>query len=252
MVAPNPRGSALGSPAPGGQVYTLTIDGREVGAGEQETIFDVGRDNGIHLPALCYLDGLSAVGACRLCLVEIEGTPRLQPACVTRVAEGMRVTTQSERLQRYRRMILEMLFSEGHHICSVCVANGHCELQTLAQTHEVDHIRFPFLYARRGVDASHDRFAVDHSRCILCTRCVRVCAEVEGAHTWDVLGRGATAQVITDLNQPWGTSDTCTSCGKCVYVCPTGALFAKGRGVAESVRQPGFLINLVTMREQER
>jgi bidirectional [NiFe] hydrogenase diaphorase subunit len=149
-------------------------------------------------------------------------------------------------------MILEMLFSEGHHICSVCVANGHCELQTLAQAHEVDHIRFPFLYARRGVDASHDRFAVDHSRCILCTRCVRVCAEVEGAHTWDVLGRGATAQVITDLNQPWGTSDTCTSCGKCVYVCPTGALFAKGRGVAESVRQPGFLINLVTMREQER
>ena len=87
-------------------------------------------------------------------------------------------------------MILELLFAEGNHICSVCVANGHCELQALAQEHGVDHIRFPYLYARRGVDTSHDRFGIDHNRCILCTRCVRVCDEVEGAHTWDVMGRG--------------------------------------------------------------
>jgi bidirectional [NiFe] hydrogenase diaphorase subunit len=101
------------------------------------------------------------------------------------------------------------------------------------------------------VDATHDRVAVDHSRCIVCTRCVRVCAEVEGAHTWDVQGRGATARVITDLAEPWGASQTCTSCGKCVNVCPTGALFLKGRGVAESVRRPGFLLELLRMREQE-
>jgi bidirectional [NiFe] hydrogenase diaphorase subunit len=147
-------------------------------------------------------------------------------------------------------MILELLFSEGNHICSVCVANGHCELQQHAQQHDVDHIRFPYVYARRGVDLSHDLFGVDHSRCILCTRCVRVCAEIEGAHTWDVMGRGATAHVITDLNQPWGDSDTCTSCGKCVNVCPTGALFRKGRSVGESVRDPDFLAYLLTMRER--
>ncbi len=251
MAVPMPMRPVLSPAVASEQVHTLAIDGREVGAGEHETIFEVARENGIAIPALCYLDGLSAVGACRLCLVEVEGLPRPQPACVTRVAEGMRVTTQSDRLRRYRRMILEMLFSEGNHICSVCVANGHCELQTLAQEHEVDHIRFPYLYARRGIDASHDRFAIDHTRCILCTRCVRVCAEVEGAHTWDVMGRGATARVITDLKEPWGESETCTSCGKCVNVCPTGALFVKGRGVAESVRDPDFLTRLLRMRERD-
>jgi bidirectional [NiFe] hydrogenase diaphorase subunit len=146
-------------------------------------------------------------------------------------------------------MILEMLFSEGNHICSVCVANGHCELQTLAQNHGVDHIRFPYLYARQGVDISHTRFGIDHSRCILCTRCVRVCAEVEGAHTWDVIGRGATAHLIIDLNERWGDSSTCTGCGKCVSVCPTGALFEQGRAAGESVREPDFLQRLLQMRE---
>jgi bidirectional [NiFe] hydrogenase diaphorase subunit len=252
MAALNPSNPAAIGPVPGGLVYTLTIDGRDVGANELETILQAARENNIPIPYLCHLDGLTPVGGCRLCLVEIEGSPRLQPACVTRVAEGMRITTMSDRLLRYRRMILELLFSEGNHICSVCVANGHCELQTLAQQHEVDHIRFPYLYARRGVDASHERFAVDHSRCILCTRCVRACAEVEGAHTWDVMGRGATAHVITDLNQPWGESETCTGCGKCVHACPTGALFHQGRGVTESVRQPGLLINLINRRAQGR
>ncbi|HZT05884.1 MAG TPA: bidirectional hydrogenase complex protein HoxU [Chloroflexota bacterium] len=230
------------------QVYTLSIDGRDVGAASDETILEAARDNGVMIPSLCYLDGLSAVGACRLCLVEIEGSPKLAASCVTRVGEGMRVTTASERLIEYRRMILEMLYAEGNHICSVCIANGHCGLQSLAQHHGVDHIRFPYLYARDGVDASHERFGIDHSRCILCTRCARACAEVEGAHTWDVMGRGATARLITDLNQPWGESTTCTSCGKCVNVCPTGALFVKGRSAGESVRQPGFLQNLLRMR----
>jgi bidirectional [NiFe] hydrogenase diaphorase subunit len=250
MAALDPRDATPAVAA--SQVRTLTIDRRDVGAAEHETILEVARENGIEIPALCYLDGLSAVGACRLCLVEVESSNKLQAACVTQVEEGMRVTTASERLLRYRRMTLELLFSEGNHICSVCVANGHCGLQQLAQQHEVDHIRFPYLYARKGVDTSHERFGIDHSRCILCTRCVRVCAEVEGAHTWDIMGRGATARVITDLNQPWGDSETCTSCGKCVNVCPTGALFAKGRSVGESVRRPDFLPYLLRMRERER
>jgi bidirectional [NiFe] hydrogenase diaphorase subunit len=230
-------------------VKTLRIDGRDVSARQDETILDVARQNNIFIPRLCELKGLSTVGACRLCLVEIKGSPRLFPACVTRVEEGMEVTTTSERLDKYRRAILELLFTERNHVCSVCVSNGHCELQTLAQRINITHVHFPYRYPVIHVDASHERFIVDHNRCILCSRCVRVCDEIEGAHTWDVMGRGIDAKVITDLNQPWGSSETCTTCGKCVHVCPTGALSEKGRSVAEMLKRRQFLPYLTLMRE---
>lgn len=232
-----------------GNIKTLKIDGKDVSARQEETILDVARQNNIFIPRLCELKGLSTVGACRLCLVEIKGSPRLFPACVTRVEEGMEVNTDSERLRGYRKAILELLFTERNHICSVCVSNGHCELQTLAQQLDITHVRFPYRYPVVRVDASHDRFVVDHNRCILCSRCVRVCDEIEGAHTWDVMGRGIDAIVITDLNQPWGTSPTCTTCGKCVHVCPTGALSEKGRSVAEMLKRRQFLPYLTLMRE---
>ncbi len=231
-------------------VKTLEIDGHEVSARRGQTILEVARENGIEIPTLCHLDGLSEVGACRLCLVEIKGSNKLQPACVTAVFEGMSVATDSDRLKRHRRTILELLFAERNHICSVCVANGHCELQTLAQKQGVTHIRFPYRYPELPVDASHERFTADHNRCILCTRCVRVCAEVEGAHIWDVSGRGINSLVITDLHQDWGSSN-CTRCGKCVQVCPTGALFDKSKIGAEHPKYPDFLVNLNLMREAQ-
>lgn len=231
-------------------VKTLTIDGHEVSARSDQTVLDVARENGIPIPTLCHLDGLSDVGACRLCLVEVAGSPRLQPACITHVAEGMQVATRSERLDRYRKTILELLFSERNHICSVCVSNGHCDLQHSAQQVGLSHVQFPYLYPKLPVDASHDRFVIDHNRCILCTRCVRVCDEIEGAHTWDIMGRGINNRVITDFDQPWGSSDTCTSCGKCVQVCPTGALFEQGKSVAEMEKRREFLPYLVLMRKE--
>ena len=234
------------------KVKTLTIDGREVGAREDQTILEVARENGIFIPTLCDLPGLAAVGACRLCLVEVKGISRLLPACVTRIAESMEVTVSSERLDRYRRSILELLFAERNHVCSVCVTNGHCDLQTLAVRLGMTHVHFPYQYPRMPVDASHDRFVVDHNRCILCTRCVRVCDEIEGAHTWDVMSRGVDCRVITDLNQPWGASESCTGCGKCVQVCPTGALSEKGRSVAEMSKRRQFLPYLTLMREGRR
>jgi len=230
-------------------IKTLIIDGQDISARADETILAVARQNNIYIPSLCALRGLSMVGACRLCMVEVKGGNKLLPACVTRVEEGMEVITNSERLQRYRRMILELLFVERNHICSVCVSNGHCELQTLAQKLEITHVHFPYRYPKALVDASHERFVVDHNRCILCSRCVRVCEEIEGAHTWDVMGRGIDAKVITDLNQPWGSSETCTGCGKCVHVCPTGALSEKGRSVAEMEKRRQFLPYLTLMRE---
>jgi len=230
-------------------VITLKINDQDVSGREDETILDLARESGIAIPTLCHLEGLSDVGACRLCLVEIKGTSKLMPACVVHPQEGMEVYTNSERLTKYRRMVVEMLFAEGNHICSVCVVNGHCELQNLAVLLGIDHIRLPYMNPRREVDASHERFVIDHNRCVLCTRCVRVCAEVEGAHTWDVMGRGIQSRVITDLSQPWGDADTCTSCGKCVQVCPTGALSLRGKAMGEMTKHPSFLTTLAQMKE---
>ena len=229
-------------------VITLKINDQDVSGRMDESILTVARDNNFDIPTLCYVQGLSVTGACRLCLVEVKGAPKLMPACSTFVTEGMEVYTDSERLQRYRRMTVEMLFTEGNHICSVCVENGHCELQDLAVRMGIDHISLPYLYPKRSMDASHERFTLDPNRCVLCTRCVRVCDEIEGSHTWDIEGRGVTSCVITDLKQPWGESLSCTSCGKCVQICPTGALFEKGKAVGEMSKRYDFLMRLAQIR----
>ena len=134
-------------------VVTLQIDGRDVSATAQQKLLQVARENGVKIPTLCFLEGLSIYGGCRLCLVEVEGSNKLVPACTTSVAEGMKIVTSSPRLQKYRKMIVEMLLSERNHICSVCVSNGNCELQWLAQNLGVDHIRFSYLYPDAPVDA---------------------------------------------------------------------------------------------------
>jgi bidirectional [NiFe] hydrogenase diaphorase subunit len=231
-------------------VKTLIIDGHELSARSGQTILEVARENEINIPTLCHLEGLNAVGACRLCLVEIKGSNKLLPACVATVFEGMDVTTNSERLKKHRRMILELLFAERNHVCAVCVSNGHCELQALAQDQGLTHISLPYRNPALTVDASHERFTADHNRCILCTRCVRVCAEIEGAHVWDVMGRGIDSIVITDLHDPWGES-SCTRCGKCVQVCPTGALFDKSKIGSDHPKYPDFLPYLNLMREAQ-
>lgn len=231
---------------------TVTINEQEYEARTEQTVLGVARSNDIFIPTLCFLKGLSGVGACRMCLVEVQGVPRLLPACVTKVTQGMVVTTESPKLQSYRRMILELLLAERNHICAFCVASGHCELQDLAQRLGITHVRYPYRFPRYEVDASHEQFVYDPNRCVLCTRCMRACEEVEGARTWNVMGRGIRSFMITDMNERWGDSPTCTTCGKCVQSCPTGALAVKGRATGEMKRKPNALPGLANMRMRGR
>jgi bidirectional [NiFe] hydrogenase diaphorase subunit len=227
------------------EVRTLVIDGKDVAATSDQSVLSAAKENGIRIPTLCHLDGLSDVGACRLCMVEVDGSPKLFPACATKVEEAMVVRTTSERLAEYRKTVIELFFVERNHVCAVCVANNNCELQEQARSLGLTHFDLAGLHPSIAVDASHERFVLDQNRCILCTRCVRVCDEIEGAHTWDIQGRGVNARLVSDLGTPWGSSTTCTSCGKCVQVCPTGALFEKGRSVAEPKARRPYLPYLV-------
>lgn len=207
---------------------TVTIDGKLCEGNAGQTILEIARANDIYIPTLCYLKHLSPWGGCRLCIVNVDNNSRVVPACSTPATDGSVVTTNSDRLKRLRRVTLELLFSERNHFCPFCPMNkGDCGLQHQGYLHGIESISFPYLYPALPVDVSAKYFALDHNRCILCTRCVRTCDEIEGVHTLDISNRGERNRVVVDFNLTFGESETCTSCGACVAACPTGALFDK-------------------------
>ncbi|MGE4396431.1 MAG: 2Fe-2S iron-sulfur cluster-binding protein [Sulfurimonas sp.] len=215
-----------------------------------QTILEVARDNNIEIPTMCYLEGLSCVGSCRMCIVEIKGSHEPTPACTAKIKDGMEVTTNSPQIEAARKMILSMMFSERSHVCSTCVANGDCELQNKSVELELEHSEVPYINQRFEIDASHKNFVNDPNRCILCTRCIRVCDEIEGAHALDLAGRGLNMRIVHDMDEPWANSTSCTSCGKCVYVCPTGALWEKDISEEEVIKKREIITELIKNRSQ--
>ena len=233
------------------RIKSFKIDGVTVTGQSNQTILEVARDHDIFIPTLCYLEGLSCVGSCRICLIEVKGSRTLVPACTSKIKEDMEVVTSSQKIESHRKMVLSMLFSERSHTCSVCEANGDCDLQDKATELNLEHSLVPYLDTHFEIDASHKNFIHDPNRCILCSRCLRVCDEVEGAHAIDFKDRGINTKIIHDMDEPWIDSQSCTSCGKCVYVCPTGALYEKDITREESMKKKEIILNLLKNRKKD-
>ena len=206
----------------------LKIDDREIVVDEGTTILDAAQQNGIHIPTLCHHPCLSNWGGCRLCVVEVDGAPRLVASCVTPVREGMGVVTSDDRIIEARRTILEFLFAERNHCCMLCAQSGDCELQSLAYEMQMDHLTVPSSYQGFPVDITGEYMAIDHNRCVLCGRCVRACEEIAGAYVLNFQNRGSHSLIGLDLNEEIGES-SCYSCGVCMQVCPTGAIYNRYR-----------------------
>ena len=208
------------------KTIALTIDGQACQGTEGMTILEVAKANGIDIPTLCHHPWLTNHGACRMCVVEVEGERRLVTACAAPARDGQVVVAHNEKLQLMRRMTLELLFAERNHICPYCPATGVCELQQRAYEEGITHTRYQYLFPVLEPDCTAPHFVQDHNRCILCGRCVRACSEVVGVGTLNFGHRGSREVIVADLGVPLGQS-TCISCGTCVDVCPTGSLFDK-------------------------
>ncbi len=207
----------------------LTIDGAAVTVPEGTSIMRAAMEMGTKIPKLCATDMLDAFGSCRLCLVEIDGRPGTPASCTTPVANGMVVRTQTERLKRLRKGVMELYISEHPLDCLTCSANGDCELQDMAGAVGLREVRYGYDGARHpnpGLDQSNPYFTYEPSKCIVCSRCVRACEEVQGTFALTIAGRGFGSVVSAGMEEPFFSSE-CVSCGACVQACPTATLNEK-------------------------
>lgn len=207
----------------------LLVDGRPVSVPAGTSVMHAAAVAGISVPKLCATDTLEAFGSCRLCLVEIEGRNGTPASCTTPVAEGMVVHTQNERLKKLRRGVMELYISDHPLDCLTCSANGDCELQDMAGAVGLREVRYGYQgqnHLQADKDESNPYFSFDPSKCIVCSRCVRACDEVQGTLALTIQGRGFDSKVAASQDQPFLDSE-CVSCGACIKVCPTATLMEK-------------------------
>ena len=209
------------------KVINLTIDGKEAKAPEGSTLIDAAEMNGIHIPNLCYLKGMKGIGACRLCLVEIEGMKAPMISCTTKVKEGMIVNTRTEKVQEVRKFVIDLILSMHPLDCMTCTKAGVCNLQQYAYDFELKESNFTRKKFGYPVDEANPFIKRDPEYCVLCSRCVRICKS-QGTNVLEFSGRGVGAKVVTAKDKPLQESD-CTFCGNCIDVCPVNALLESDR-----------------------
>ena len=208
---------------------TLSIDGHEVTVPAGTSVMRAAAEAGIKVPKLCATDMLNSFGSCRLCLVEIEGRPGTPASCTTLVAPGMKVHTAGEKVRRIRRGVMELYISDHPLDCLTCAANGNCELQDAAGEVGLRDVRYGYDGANHltgPIDTSNPYFQFEPSKCIVCSRCVRACEEVQGTFALTVQARGFASKIAAGMDEPFLTSE-CVSCGACVQACPTATLIEK-------------------------
>jgi formate dehydrogenase major subunit len=219
-----------GAPASkSGKKVSLAINGLPVTVAEGTSVMRAAGEAGVAIPRLCATGRLKAFGSCRLCVVEIDGRPGTPASCTTPVAEGMSVRTETDRLRQIRRGIMELYISDHPLDCLTCPSNGDCELQDMAGVVGLREARYGFKgenHLDSETDESNPYFRFDPSRCIVCSRCVRVCEETQGSFALTVSGRGFASRVSPGVDETFLASE-CVSCGACVDACPTAALIEK-------------------------
>src|SRR6202008_3637012 len=222
----------LGTPAPApsaAPAVTLTVDGCRVTVPAGTSVMRAAALAGFQVPRLCATDSLDAFGSCRLCLVQIDGMKGYPASCTTLVAEGMKVTTQNSKLGQLRRGVMELYISDHPLDCLTCPANGDCELQDMAGAVGLREVRYGYAgenHLGAEQDRSNPYFDFDPSKCIVCSRCVRACDEVQGTLALTVQGRGFASKIAASQDELFLSSE-CVSGGACVQACPTEALVEK-------------------------
>jgi NADH dehydrogenase/NADH:ubiquinone oxidoreductase subunit G len=210
-----------------GKMIHLTIDDKPVQATEGTTLIDAAEMNGMHVPNLCYLKGMKGIGACRLCLVEVEGMKAPLLACTTKVKEGMSVNTKTEKVQEVRRFVIDLILSMHPLDCMTCTKAGVCNLQQYAYDFELKESNFTRKKFGYPVDAANPFIKRDPDYCVLCGRCIRICRS-QDTNVLDFSGRGVGARVGTAEEKPLQESG-CTFCGSCIDVCPVNAILEADR-----------------------
>ncbi len=204
-------------------MITIEVNGQPVSAEKGEMLLATLRRAAIKVPTLCHVEGLSPTGACRMCVVEVEGQRGLVPSCAYPVNEGMKVRTHSPRAVQARRTIIDLLLANHPDDCLYCSRNGNCQLQTLAEELGVRQRRFAGEKSKHFLDTSSPSIVRDPAKCILCGKCVRVCEEIQRVAAIDFIGRGSKAKIGTAFDEGLNVSN-CVNCGQCIVTCPTGAL----------------------------